>query len=279
MFGFAGWSFIGCSAQILLTQGVNVITNLFFGVTANAARGVATQVDGAVRQLVNNFMLALNPQITKSYAAGEHDYTLNLVYQGAKFSFFLTLFVAVPFLLEIDYVLKIWLGVVPKEAPVFVRWTIAIIMADVMSLPIITANAASGKIKKYQLVVGGYNMTIFPIVYICFKFGLPAFTAYVVHFLVFFTNLFVRIKLMRGILNLTYWDYLRYVIFRIVPVFIMALLVPSYIYINLHEGLLRFILVVLATIVELPILVYAIGLSQIERVAILGFVKNKFLKI
>ena len=278
MFSFAGWSFIGCSAQVLLTQGVNVITNLFFGVTANAARGVATQVDSAVRQLVNNFMLALNPQITKSYAAGERDYTLSLVYQGAKFSFFLTLFVAVPFLFEIDYVLKIWLGVVPPEAPIFVRWTIAIIMADVLSLPIITANAASGKIKKYQLVVGGYNMTIFPIVFICFKLGLPAFTAYVVHFLVFFTNLFVRIRLMRGILDLTYWGYIRYVIFRIVPVFVIALIIPSYLYINMDEGLLRLTLVVIATIVELPVLVFAIGLNLTERVAILDFVKKKLLK-
>lgn len=278
MFGFAGWSFVGCSAQVLLTQGVNVITNLFFGVTSNAARGVATQVDGAVRQLVNNFILALNPQITKTYAAGEHDYTLRLVYQGAKYSFFLTLFVAIPFLLEVDYVLKIWLGVYPQEASLFVRWTIAIILADVLSLPIITANAASGKIKKYQLVVGGYNMTIFPVVYVCFKFGLPAYTAYVVHFMVFFTNLFVRIRLMKGILNITYMDYIQYVFIRIIPVFVIALLVPLILYYNVDEGLFRLVLICLVTIVELPILVFVIGLNQSERVVILSFVRNKILK-
>ena len=278
MFGFAGWSFVGCSAQVLLTQGINVITNLFFGVTSNAARGVATQVDGAVRQLVNNFILALNPQITKTYAAGEHDYTLRLVYQGAKYSFFLTLFVAIPFLLEVDYVLKIWLGVYPQEASLFVRWTIAIILADVLSLPIITANAASGKIKKYQLVVGGYNMTIFPVVYVCFKFGLPAYTAYVVHFMVFFTNLFVRIRLMKGILNITYMDYIQYVFIRIIPVFVIALLVPLILYYNVDEGLFRLVLICLVTIVELPILVFVIGLNQSERVVILSFVRNKILK-
>lgn len=278
MFGFAGWSFVGCSAQVLLTQGVNVITNLFFGVTSNAARGVATQVDGAVRQLVNNFILALNPQITKSYAAGEHDYTLRLVYQGAKYSFFLTLFVAIPFFLEVDYVLKIWLGVYPQEAPLFVRWTIAIILADVLSLPIITANAASGKIIKYQLIVGGYNMTIFPIVYVCFKFGLPAYTAYVVQFIVFFTNLFVRIRLMRGILNITIMDYIQYVFIRIIPVFVIALFVPLILYYNVDEGLLRLVLICLVTIVELPIMVFVIGLNQSERVVILSFVRNKILK-
>ena len=83
---------------------------------------------------------------------------------------------------------------------------------------------------------------------------------------------------MRGILDLTYWGYIRYVIFRIVPVFVIALIIPSYLYINMDEGLLRLTLVVIATIVELPVLVFAIGLNLTERVAILDFVKKKLLK-
>lgn len=278
MFSFAGWSFVGCSAQIMLTQGVNIITNLFFGVTANAARGIATQLDGAIRQLVNNFMLALNPQITKTYATGEHDYTLKLVYQGAKYSFFLVLFVAIPFLLEINYILKIWLGVFPENATIFVRWTIAIILADVLSLPIITANAASGRVKKYQLVVGGYNMMIFPIVYVCFTFGLPAYTAYIVHFVVFFTNLFVRIRLMRGILDITYKDYFIHVLIRIIPVFALGITAPSFICYYMEDNLLRLILVVVMTVFELPLLIYFIGLKKNERKLIVNLVNNKLLK-
>lgn len=278
MFSFAGWSFVGCSAQILLTQGVNIITNLFFGVTANAARGIATQLDGAIRQLVNNFMIALNPQITKTFAAGEYDYTLKLVYQGAKYSFFLVLFVAIPFLLEIDYILKIWLNVFPDNAPAFVRWTVAIIMADVLSLPIITANAASGKVKKYQLVVGGYNMMIFPIVYVCFAMGFPAYIAYVVHFVVFFTNLFVRIRLMRGILNITYKHYFRYVLIRIIPVLTLGLAFPSILCYYMENNLLRLVLVITMTIIELPILIYIIGLKSNERKLIIELIKNKVLK-
>lgn len=278
MFSFAGWSFVGCSAQIMLTQGVNIITNLFFGVTVNAARGIATQLEGATRQLVNNFVLALNPQITKTYAAGEHDYTLKLVYQGAKYSFFLVLFVAIPFLLEINCILKIWLGVFPENAPTFVRWTIAIILADVLSLPIITANAASGKVKKYQLVVGGYNMMIFPIVYVCFAFGLPAYTAYIVNFVVFFTNLFVRIRLMRGILDITYKGYFTYVLIRIIPVFVLGIAVPSIICYYMDDNLFRLILVGVITVLELPLLIYIIGLKRNERKVIVEFVYNKLFK-
>ena len=278
MFSFAGWSFVGCSAQVLLTQGVNIITNLFFNVASNAARGVASQLEGAVRHLVNNFMMALNPQITKTYAAGEHDYTLKLVYQGAKFSFFLSLFFAVPFLFEMDYILRLWLKNYPAEAPTFARLTIAIILADVLSLPIITANAASGKVKKYQLVVGGYNMLIFPIVYVCFLAGLPAYSAYVVHFLVFFTNLFVRIRLMRGILPITYSGYIRNVFYKIAPVFILCMILPYLVNSYMEEGFVRFAVIVSSTVIELPILIFYIGLRQNERERIIAIAKNKLLK-
>lgn len=278
MFCFAGWSFVGCSAQVFITQGVNVVTNLFFGVTANAARGIATQVDAAVRQLVNNFMMALNPQITKSYAAREHDYTLRLVYQGAKFSFFLSLFFAVPFLLEMDYILCLWLENYPAETPTFARWTIAIILADVLSLPIITANAASGRVKKYQLVVGGYNMLVFPIVYICFLAGLPVYYAYIVHFMVVFTNLFVRIRLMRGILPITYSGYTQHVLLRISPIFFLSMILPYLLGTYMDEGLMRLISIVAVTVVELPLLVYYFGLRQTERERVILIVKKKILK-
>lgn len=151
-------------------------------------------------------------------------------------------------------------------------------MADVLSLPIITANAASGKIKKYQMVVGGYNMMIFPIVYICFKFGLPAYMAYVVHFIVFFTNLFVRIRLMRGILNLTYKHYFQNVLLRGISVFIAGMIPPAILYYYMDDGISRLLLITVMTLTELPILIYVVGLKQAEREMIIKIVKNKFFR-
>lgn len=102
-----------------MTQGVNMLMNMFFGVTINAARGVANQVDSTVQQFVNNFTTAINPQITKSYASEDLPYMHKLVCIGSKYSFFLTWFFALPLLLEADIVLKIWLKTVPAYAPVF----------------------------------------------------------------------------------------------------------------------------------------------------------------
>lgn len=97
MLSFAGWSFLGNSAYIFNTQGINILINIFFGVTLNAARGITTQVEGAIMQFVNNFTMAINPQITKSYASGEKDYMFSLICQGAKYSYILLLFFVIPF--------------------------------------------------------------------------------------------------------------------------------------------------------------------------------------
>ena len=92
MFGFAGWNFIGASSAVLRDQGGNIIINLFCGPAVNAARGIALQVNGAVSGFASNFMTALNPQITKSYASGDHDYLMKLIFHGSRLSFYMLLF-------------------------------------------------------------------------------------------------------------------------------------------------------------------------------------------
>lgn len=109
MTGFAGWNFLTNTAYIFNTQGVNILINLYFGVALNAARGIATQVEGAVMQFVNNFTMALNPQITKSYAQGNKQEMFSLVCLGSKFSCFLMMFFAIPLIFEADYILSLWL--------------------------------------------------------------------------------------------------------------------------------------------------------------------------
>ena len=277
MFNFAGWSFIGCSAQTLLTQGVNVITNLFFNVTLNAARGISTQVDSAVRQFVYSFMTALNPQITKSYASGNIDYMLQLIYQGAKYAYFLSLFFALPIIMETEQILRIWLGEVPEYTALFVKWTILIIMTDVLSETIIKANAATGKIKKYQLVVGGYNMLIFPLTYLCFKSGMPAVSSYMVHFFIFSTNLFVRIRLMKTIIPMTYRDYITQVLFKVIPITALAFIFPTIVIYTMNESIIRLVLIGLITVIELPLMIYLVGLSCNEKRLVLNFVRNRIL--
>ena len=120
MSGFAGWNFIGAASAVLRDQGGNIVINLFAGPAVNAARGISVQVNNAVTGFVQNFMTALNPQITKSYASGDRDYMMTLIYQGARLSFYMLLLLSLPVLVNTHYILGLWLKTVPGHTVLFV---------------------------------------------------------------------------------------------------------------------------------------------------------------
>lgn len=133
MIRFAGLNFFGACSAILSSQGVNILLNLFFGVTVNAARGIALQVEAAITKFVNDFTTALNPQITKSYAAGDIEYMMELTYRGSKFSFFLFFFFSLPILIQTPLILSIWLKEVPEYTVIFIRYSLVIAMLNTLS--------------------------------------------------------------------------------------------------------------------------------------------------
>ena len=184
MMSFAGWSFWGNIAGILYTQGLNMLLNVFFGPVVNAARAIAVQVQGAVQHFVSNFQMALNPQITKTYASGEIDQMHMLMFRSARFSFLLLFFIAFPLLLETDFILQLWLKTVPDNAVIFTQIMICISLIYTTANPCVIANQATGKVKIYQMVVGGILLLILPISYIVLKLGAPAYSVFIVHFLV-----------------------------------------------------------------------------------------------
>lgn len=137
MFGFAGWNFIGASSALLRDQGGNIILNLFFGPTVNAARGIANQVNNAITGFVTNFMTALNPQITKSYASGDRDYMMSLIFQGARLSYYMLLFLSLPVLVNTHYILVIWLKLIPEHAVTFVQLILIFALSESISNPLV----------------------------------------------------------------------------------------------------------------------------------------------
>lgn len=171
MFGFAGWNFIGTASAVLRDQGGNILINLFNGPIVNAARGIAFQVNNAIQGFVNNFMIALNPQITKSYAANNHKYMMTLIFQGARLSFYMLLILSLPILLNTQYILEIWLKTVPEHSTLFVQLVLILAMSESISYPLITAIQATGRIRNYQLLVGGLQLLNFPISYCLLHIG------------------------------------------------------------------------------------------------------------
>lgn len=225
MFSFAGWNFIGATSGIFKTQGLNILINLFFGAVANAARGISVQVETAVGSFSNNFMTALNPQITKSYANGDLGYMHKLIFEGTKFSFFLMLFLSLPIMTETQQILIVWLKLVPPNTVGFVRITLIYALIESISAPLITSMLATGNIKKYQIIVGGTNLLIIPIAYVVLKFGefkdFPEITI-IVAIGIGVVNLCQRVFLLREMINLDAVAYIRNVIWRIVLVSIVS---------------------------------------------------------
>lgn len=171
MFGFIGWTFWGNAAVTAKDQGVTILLNIFFGTTVNAAQGVATQVNGVVNRFIQNFMTAVNPQITKSYSQNDRDNMYKLIFRSAKFSAFLMLVLISPILMHVNSILGVWLVEVPEHAANFVCLILIYSLIECMLNPLITALLASSKIKAYEILLTiTYSLNILSI-YLLFKIG------------------------------------------------------------------------------------------------------------
>ena len=281
MFGFAGWNFIGATSSVLRDQGGNVVINLFCGPAVNAARGIAFQVNTAISGFVTNFMTALNPQITKSYAVGDRDYMMTLVFQGARLSFYMLLLLSLPVLVNTHYILGLWLKIVPDHAVLFVQLVLVFAMSESISQPLITVMLATGKIRNYQLVVGGLQMMNLPVSYILLRMGMFPEMVLVVAIVISQCCLAARLVMLRGMIGLSVRKYIKKVYINILVVTAIAAIIPFLLAIKLEESLLNFVLLCLISLICTGITIYYIGCNKAERLFIwnkLHIIKNKLNK-
>lgn len=265
MGAFAGWNFIGCTAGLLRDHGVNLLLNLFAGPILNAARGIAMTVNSAINGFAGNFMTALNPQITKSYAARERDYMLSLVERGSRFSFYILLMLALPVLMETDFVLTLWLKHYPGHTVNFVRLVLLLSLIDILSNTLIVLQNATGRIRNYQLAVGGMYMLNFPLSYVCLKAGMPPESVFVVAILVASCCLILRLMFLRHTAGLSPRGYLRRVCVNVATVTMTALPLPVMLRAWAEQGWPRFAAVAVASIICCGLSILMVGCTRGER--------------
>lgn len=270
MLSFTGWNLWGGIAGTLMGQGINILLNIFFGPAVNAARGVAVQVQSAVQMFATNFQTALNPQMMKSYASGELQAMHMLLFRSAKFTFMLLLCLMLPLMLEIDFVLGLWLKQVPEYTNVFVCFMLCISMIDAVSNPFMTASAATGKVKVYQSVVGGILLMIVPIAYVTLRLGAEPYAVFVVHFSVAVFAFVARLTIVKRLIDLSVRRYIGEVIlpcsFVMIPSVLFSIgiknILPSSLAYAFTMILLSFLLVVMFSLL--------LGLTRNERKFILS---------
>ena len=268
MFCFSGWAFFTNSAYAFNTQGVNILLNLFFGITVNAARGITVQIENVMNQFVTNFATALNPQIIKYYAKQERESMFKLICRGARFSYFLALFIAIPCIIETPCILSLWLKTVPDYTVIFVRLALIGTMINLLGNTSATAAMATGDIKLYTLVISGVGCLVFPLSYLLFYFDFPPETTYFVFIIIYSILVFLRIYVLKSILDFPIMQFMKEVIFRIIPVTILAIIFPSLLYYFLMDTISRLILVLIMSTVSIMVSIYIIGLEVDEKAKI-----------
>lgn len=271
---FAGWNLWGNLAAVGMDQGVNILLNIFFGPIVNAARGIAYQVGAAVRMFYTNFQLAVNPQITKSYAAKDVDRTHMLMFQSSKYSFFLMLILSIPLLFETEFVLQLWLGQVPEYTVWFVRLVLISGLIDCLSGSLMAGAQASGRVKVYQSVVGGLLLLIVPISYIMLKYYESPIVPFVVAICFSVITLIARLVIIHKLVNFDIGEFLSKVI---VPCFcVMVLSLPIFYLISnyLNPSTWRFVIDLLLVLFIVPIMICFVGMSKKEKDLLKNLVKK-----
>lgn len=279
IFSFAGWNFIGSTADLMKDQGVNIVINIFTGPVVNAARGIAMQINSAVNQFTNNFMVAIKPQITKCYAVGELQRMQNLIFQGTRLSFFLFMLISIPLFLEIEKVLYLWLGQVPKHTVLFARLILILSLSEILSNALITAQLATGEIKKYQLTVGGILLLNLPLSYLLLKIGIFPESTIVVAIILSQLCLLVRLKFLRDSIKLSIRLFLRKVYWNVLLTTIVAIIPPAICFFLISDSTLRFFIVCFGSVITSFLSIYYLGCNQDERILLKMYClkfKNKY---
>lgn len=276
MLSFAGFNFISAASIVLSNQGVSVLLNMFFGVIVNAARGITAQVSTAISKFVNDFTMALNPQITKSYAQGNISNMMNLIYKGTKISYLLFLFFAIPIFVETPFILESWLKVVPEYAVIFVRLSLLNALLNTLSGPISTGVLATGNIKSMSIWIGIIRLMVFPTSYAAFYFGGDPSYAYITHITSDLILCYIRLHFASKIIGVKKLPYVKNVVMRVIPVTLISFcLTALYSYVVDINSFISLCIYGFLSCAVTGVLAFTLAFRKIERQTILSFMLKK----
>ena len=278
LLSFTGWTVVGNIATILSSQGLNMILNIFFGPVVNAARGIAVQIEGAVVGFAQNIQLAINPQIMKTYAAGNIKQHVTLVVSSAKYCGIMLLIISIPILIELKDILVLWLGNYPDHTVNFVSLIIITsILNSTVNSSAISINA-TGKIKSYQIIVCGTMLTVVPISYIFLKYIQVAEIVFILNFIILSIAQLMRLFYVKKYVGLSIAEFIKNVYLRLVICSFLMFIVPYYFSTQIDNIYIRLFLVIGIAFIYGSIIVLFVGLKKEERIFIYNYIKKRVKK-
>lgn len=265
LLGFSAWSLFGSLSNLLSSQGINLLLNIFCGVAMNAAMGIANQVNAVVFNFVSNFQTAFSPQIMKLYSSNEKSRFMKLIFQTSKFSYYLMFILAVPVVLNMQYLLTLWLVDVPSYTVSFCQITIITFLIDAISGPLWMSIQATGNIRNYQIILGAISLLNLPISYCLLKLGADPVNVLVVRLVLNIAIFVVRLFLLKFYIYFPIRLYVKKVIWVSLKVSVLSIPIPIFIKILIEQNLLSLVFSSVCSFASVIICVYFIGLSVDER--------------
>ena len=275
---YSGWDLLGNFSIVAQGQGLNMLLNIFFGPAVNAARGIAYQIQGAITQFGNNFMLASRPQIIKYYAEGEREKMMKLVFNSAKYSFFLLWLLSLPVLIETKYILTLWLKNVPDHTIAFTRLVLLTSLITAFRNPFIAAMHSTGKIKLPNIICGFLLIATLPISYLFLKAGYNAETVFVIMLLITFSSMWIEWILIKRAIYFSIRAAISKVLFISLIIVLLSLILPIIIYYHIKYGFFRFCILSIISTLSVLISVFLIGMSKHDCIVVTSKIKKILFK-
>lgn len=278
MISFSGWNLFGSLSGVMKEQGLNVVLNLFFGPIVNAAQGLAYQVSSGVQSFIINITTAARPQLTQSYAQGNIDRTIHIMFSMSKMSYICIYILALPVMLEVNFILKVWLGdTIPDHTNMFVILVVAYSLINVFNPPVSFVVHATGKMRNYQLVSSFCSLCLLPLSYLILCLGAKPEFIFVLNIIFMAITQVLSLIILHYLVYFSILDYFKSVFSRCILLSIVAAIFPVIANVFLSEGIIRFFLVSILSAISVIILSYFIVFNSTEQELVQKYI-GKFIK-
>lgn len=265
---YSGWSLLVNTADVCTQQSISIFFNLFLGVLSNAALGIANQVNSALNSFLQNFVQACNPQIVKSYASNEYNRFLQLVYSSSKISYLLLLLVAIPILINTDFILTVWLDEYPEHTTDYIIIIMFYYLIDAFQTALWQAMHATGKIKQHQIIIGMLKVINIPLIYICLSNTHSGEYALLIWVIINVCCAIFRTIYMKHLINLNLRFYLKDVFVPIIVTTVIVYLLSSLIIQHISNQFIAFVISSLFSISLTCVLTYTYCFNKNEKLLV-----------
>lgn len=279
---YVGWNLIGSVSSLLRTQGVSMLLNSFYGVTINAAYGIATQVKGQLSYFSTAIVSAARPQIIKNEGEGNRFKMLALANSTCKFTYLMLSMIAIPLIVEMPYVLKLWLKNVPEYTVSFTRLILILNLVFQFCIGISIGVESVGKIRNLQIFVGGLHFIVLPIGYIMLRNGYSPSSIFLMIIIEELIGLGIRLMISHNTTGLDIIAFGKQVFFPSLLITIFAYLLCLFVCEIMSESFVRLIFIILTSVLSIMTLAFLFVLDNAEKdkiFQILMTLKSKLLYV